>query len=76
MMATIAPCEICSPPLSVPEAPAALPAAAEPDPEFASPVVPSCPPVYGYSVERGKDPVVVADMMADGFYVIPTGDML
>lgn len=54
-----------------------MPAAAEPDPEFASPGDPSCPPVYGDSVASGKLPdAVVVDIVPLVYYVPLSGDVV
>lgn len=62
--------------MSVPDAPAALPSAADPDPEFASPVDPSCPPVYGDSVDSGKLVVVAVVMVPLVYFLAPLGDLV
>jgi hypothetical protein len=63
MMAIKPPRDSSMLPLLDPEAPAALPSAADPGAAPAVPVRASSPsPVNGFSVARGKDPVDVAVM--------------
>ncbi len=75
MIAAMPPWDNLSPPVSVPDAPAALPSAAEAGPEFASPVEPSCPGLKPVGSGKSAD-VVVAVILAVAYDVAPTGDFV